>query len=246
MSLTHTFKCPDCGTHYKWRPSFVGRDLHCRCGCTFTPTPPPGAPTAAQPPPTPSPTGGATSPIQAAIEGREFELKPSTFTDKVLPAVLLCAGLPLGLVVTWLVTGGGGLFLAGAAGLIGFELLVGIPVMVGAIAWLASVFDEEFGTLGQVLLKVASVSVGTGLIADAAFAYGMTNIHLAALDYSWYTLYIGAFGGGLAVYIILQGLPAWVMFRAHLAVIATVILCNFLVRFVLFFAAFYALLPYWH
>jgi len=250
QSPAPTVHCPDCGTRYKWRADFAGKELHCRCGCTFTPDPPEAAPRSGT---TPSPEesatkgripfGSPTSTIQQALDAGEFAVKPAVFTDTVLPTLLLTFGFLLGAGMTWLVTGKPILFAACLGGLVAFELLVGIPVMLGALGWMASTFGEAFGSLREAAFKVASVSLGTGLIADALFGWFMTNIHDLAGD--WPTLYVGAFGGGFVIYLLLQGLPLWAMYRVHPAMIAGVIACNFLLRFGLFFAAYYTLKPFW-
>lgn len=240
-----TVHCPDCGTRYRWRDDFAGKELHCRCGCVFTPVAPPevaaGAAQAAQKPKLPF--GSPTSSIQQALDAGEFAAEPTTFIDKTLPIVLLAAGVPLGALVTWFITGKPVLFVLCLLGLLLFEAIVAVPVMIGSLWWMANTFGEAFGRLNEVVFKVVSVTLGSGLIADAVFAYFMTNVHVLAGD--WPTLYVGAFGGGFAIYFILQGLPIWAMFRVHPAMIAGVIACNYLLRFGIFFAAFYAVRPFW-
>lgn len=189
------------------------------------------------------PFGPVKSRIEEALEAGEFQTKAPTFTDKVLPTLLLVVGFVLGAGMTWLVTGKPMLFGACFGGLVAFELFLGMPIMIGALWWMAATFGEAFGKLSEVAFKVASVSLGTGLIADAIFAWFMTNVYDLAGD--WPTLWVGAFGGGFTIYYLLQGLPTWAMWRVHAAMIAGVVACNFLVRFGLFFAAYYVIRLFW-
>ncbi len=249
-----TIQCPDCGTRYKWRPSFANKQMHCRCGCVFIAKPPAGAPTDGTPEPEPdaappnhvNPFSAGTSPIQQALDEREFDAREPVVADKVLPAVLLGVGFVLGALLllamtrTWLQWSGG------LAGLVAFELLVGVPTMLGTMAWMAKVFDEGFGSLGQVLFKLAAVCLGTGMIADVLFGYLMVNLHLYGETLGGtYMAYSGGFCAGLTLYIIFQGLPLWPMFRSGAAMTVSVVAISFIPRFGMFFVAYYALRGVW-
>ncbi|MCC6682374.1 MAG: hypothetical protein IT445_15850 [Phycisphaeraceae bacterium] len=248
-----TIQCPDCGTRYKWRPSFANKQMHCRCGCVFIAKPPVGAPTDGTPAPEPAaepnvnnPFSTSTSPIQQALDQRAFDAKAPVIADKVMPAVILGAGFLLGALLALTVTDTWLQWLGALAGLVAFEVVVGVPAMLGTMAWMAQIFDEGFGSLGQVLFKLAAVCLGTGMIANVLFAYMMVNLHLYGQDFgNTYFAYTGGFCAGLALYVFFQGLPLWPMFRSGAAMTVSVVAISFIPRFGMFFVAYFALRDLW-
>jgi hypothetical protein len=125
------------------------------------------------------------------------------FMEFKLPLILMAVGL--------LVVFGGGVYFSGSplwgvvigAALLGFELIVMLPLLLIAVFMAAKVGGISYGSLWTALLKLASICTGPGAVADVVL---MIILPFFALNL------FAVFGIVFSVYMIFLGPPLSKMF----------------------------------
>lgn len=218
--------CPSCGTRYRWRDEFAGKELNCKCGTAFrAPSLTPGAASSSKPAPPPLqhpyalPVGGKSA-VQRALEAREDEAQLSRVREFIVPVILLPVGAFAGLVGWTQLTGqvGEGLLVTGV--MIALQALVFTPLAFWFLTATARWFEMALGLLPAVLFKTAALTLGAAAMADVIFLAFMVNT-----DFDWWCVV-----AGYAVYMILCGVPAMYLFEMQVYEAALWMLLNFLPR----------------
>lgn len=235
--------CPGCGTRYRWRDEFAGKELSCKCGRTFrvqarssgaAPAPAAAATQAkaATNGALPNPaaygfTGSSKSAVERALEAREDEVQPSRARDLYLPLVLLPVGAVLSAVIWSRVMGTVGEGLTVYAVVVGLQLFVFLPLMFASVVTVAKWFELALGTLGGVLLKVAALTLGAAAICDPLF-----TAVLMWSDFDWQCVV-----AGYGFYLVIVGLPTLYLFEMGIPEAALTALLVFLPRIAAAFTA---------
>lgn len=226
--------CPDCGTSYKWKPQFAGKELHCRCGCTFQPETPQ---TVEQPAAQPeqvyghyAAAMGRPSSIKHALEDRSFDAKPSRLRNVYIPAILLPTMfvIEVGLLFRFVpeVLTGWWWPIVVAVGLVILQTVVLMPLMLVSLALTARWFDLELGPIGQVSFKAGALVLGTMGIADIFF---MLTMVFFEFDH-W------ALVAGVGYYLLTSAAPLAILFLTGVYETALVLALNFLPRVMIVYA----------
>ena len=224
--------CPDCGTTYKWKPHFAGKELHCRCGCSFIPVAPVEVKRSEELPYSHyvAAVGGGTGSIKKALEERSFDAKPSRVRDIILPGLLLSIGfvIQVGLCLRLApeIVDGAALTIAVTAGVVALQALILLPIMLITLAVTTRWFDLALGTLGGVTFKAAAIVLGVAGIADIMF---MTTMVVSDFD-MWVII------AGLGFYVPTCALPLAILFGMGLHESVLVLLLNFLPRVAIVYA----------
>lgn len=229
-----TVVCPGCGTRYRWRAAFAGKQLHCKCGVDFLAEPPPlddtgaSAEAVGEASPAAEPMRmseyaramGEKSAVQRALERGEDAAQPSRVRELYLPTILLPVGWFASVVLWQRVTETPTATAMVVAGALLLQVLLFVPAMVAAMVTVARWFELGLGTLGPVLFKCLALTVGPGATADALLTWMM-----AAADFDWWLL-----AAGYAYYLILMGLPAALVFELNVYEAATAVALIFVPR----------------
>ncbi len=139
-----------------------------------------------------APAGGmpsaGTSPIAAALDGREDEASASKFVDLWLPLGLIILGVVVQFIEQLYFTGNAATGIVSAAIYVGVNLLLTIPLLLVGMIIAVKLLDVAFGPLFQALFKLAAVVLGPAAIG-AIIAYLIGGI-------------MGSFAGGFFSFVV--------------------------------------------
>ncbi|MCX5659248.1 MAG: hypothetical protein NTW19_05935 [Planctomycetota bacterium] len=155
-------------------------------------------------PPMPSMLVGPKSAVERALAERTEEYQPSPIWEYVVPGAMVALGIlfTLGVWAMWL--GHTALSGLGAGGiLVGMNLLLYLPIAIGAALFTARAMDVGFGAFPPLVLKLAGVSLLCGSMADSV---GFWVFHYGEFDW---TYLVAAF----APYAFALGPPLMLLFQ---------------------------------
>lgn len=245
--------CATCATKYRGRPDMIGRTLQCKCGASFEVAPPqfteddmPARPAplplpsndpdqavapsledlaplseperAAMASPSPPPT--RVSPVMEALIKREDDTGMPVFRERILPYTFLSIGIASQLILwfVWIIGPGNALAVMGIA--VAVQLILFLPIFLFLIVSTAKWLDLDLGTFFSLIFKVGALTLGPLGVADA-----FLTIALVVSDFNWHVI-----AAGFGFYVILAGLPIWILFRTNVGETAILLTINYLPR----------------
>lgn len=231
---------------YRARPDMIGRTLRCKCGERLHVTDPDAndapdqltdtnADTPFKPsveddlvhveveednrPASPPPTG-RISPVMEALINREDEVGMPIFRERILPYVFLSIGLAAQLILwfVWTVSPASAMAVMGIA--VSVQVILFAPILLFLLVSVAKWIDLDLGTFFSLCFKVAALTLGPLGVADA-----LLTISLVVTDFDWHVI-----AAGFGFYVILAGLPIWILFRTNVGETALLLTINYLPR----------------
>lgn len=174
------------------------------------------------------------SKVAEALINREDELQLSPWKEKYIPASIAIIGV-MAQVILWIVFSGPTRHAAiGATLMLLGEIVILMPIAVGAVFLTARVMNIGFGPMVPALLKVAAIAIGTGGVADILFFKMMLSV-----DFDYVILLVA-----FVLQLILLGLPMLALFELELMDMAMIVSIVVLPRIVILFGMGY-LFPHW-
>ncbi|MGA2441125.1 MAG: hypothetical protein ABSH08_09205 [Tepidisphaeraceae bacterium] len=182
------FPCPDCGALFALTPQVAARKIQCPCGRVFM------APPMPQLPPDPEPYAIDTKPVESvspsassgAAEGSgstlrdlyphrsiaslstdDLEPEFSLARDRVIPIVLLVAGLALRVGEMPFDRTLDHTNLAEGLAVMAFQIVLAVALMLAGVLAASKILATNFGPVGTAALKLAGMSI-FALAAGAA------------------------------------------------------------------------------
>jgi hypothetical protein len=149
---------------------------------------------------------------ERALAERADEVRVSPFVEYMLPWLLTAVGIAFTLSVWGLFFSRSFAGLGVGAVVVAVQLLVFLPLALGAVSLGARMFDLGFGSLGQLLLKLVAITLGTGAFADALL-FGLFR-----MEFEWTYVLVG-----FLFYMIFCGVPLALMFKTDLQETAGVV-----------------------
>lgn len=249
MSDDWLITCAACATKYRGKPDMIGRTLQCNCGASFEVAPPqfteeisqpvfqapsPSEPTAepllddlapldesereamAKPPPPPS----RVSPVMEALLKREDDTPMPVFRERILPYTFLSVGIAAQLILwfVWIIGPGNALATMGIV--LAVQVILFLPIFLFLMVSTAKWLDLDLGTFFSLIFKVGALTLGPLGVADA-----LLTISLVVSDFNWHVI-----AAGFGFYVILAGLPIWILFRTNVGETAILLTINYLPR----------------
>ncbi len=229
---TAVVSCTQCGKKFRVKAASLKKTLQCKCGGKLQ------ALTETEGQPAPQVVVNSVyanalasrRKVAQAVERGEGDIQANPVTEVYIPlaVVAVCMAVMVFLtprllpehVSTWL-------YLPIALVL---SLVVFMPASFGVLLMVASFSGTGLGTLRNVLLKIAAVTLGTGLIADLIFFCAALRVQ----DYAPAPLY------GVMPYLPLVGAPLGIMLGLSIAETVGMSLLLVVPRFVVFMVLLFA------
>lgn len=165
------------------------------------------------------------SAVAEALMNREDELTLSPWKEKYIPAAIAIIGVSV-LIALWFAFATSTKHAAmGAAGMLLVEVLVLMPIALGAVIITSRVMNISLGPTMPAMVKMAAIAIGSGGVADILFFKMMLSV-----DFE-YVLLLVAF----VLHMILLGLPILAIFELELADMVVIIGIIVIPRFVILF-----------
>lgn len=174
------------------------------------------------------------SKVAEALMNREDELQPSPWKEKYIPASVAIIGV-MAQIVLWVVFAGPTRQAAiGAAVMLLAEVLLLMPIAIGAVFVTARVMNIGFGPMVPALLKVAAIAIGTGGVADLLFFKMMFSV-----DFEYVMLLVV-----FVLHLLMLGLPMLAVFELELMEMAMIVSIVVVPRILILFGMGY-FFPHW-
>jgi hypothetical protein len=230
------FPCPDCGARFALTPQVAARKIQCPCGRVFM------APPMPQLPPDPEPynidtgrnqtmprsatsgtPGGSGSTLRdlyphrgiASLTTDDRETEFSFARDRVIPIVLLLAGLALRVGEMPFDRTLGHANLAEGLAVMAFQIVLAVALMLAGVLVASKILATNFGPVGTAVLKLAGMSI---------FAWAVGAFVVIMLQYN-----VRAFVIAIHVIFIIYSVTFWTLFSLDLQeAILTVAICALL------------------
>ena len=232
--------CPDCGRRYRWRATFAGKELHCKCGLSFdadeawkqarggaadrgedgSAIAGGASDGAAARVDRYAAAFGARSSVEEALARREDEVQPSLWREYYVPMIGVPVGWLIGAMIWWLLCPTWWALLAVLGVVLVLQVCVFVPAKLAAVVTVARWLQLGLGTLGQVLFKGACLTLGPAAAADAMF-----TLMMVYTDFDWWAL-----AAGYAFYVVIYGLPTAFVYEMNVAETALTVGMVFLPR----------------
>lgn len=235
-------ECEACGAHYRGNSEMAGKTLRCKCGSTISVSATEDSPDSdsklavddfeadtsdPEHRPTPPPPATRVSPVMEALLTREDDTGIAVFRERILPYVFLSIGLAAQMILwfVWIKGTGNGLAVMGIAVLI--QMVLFTPLMLFMMVTLAKWIDLDIGTFFSLLFKVAALTFGPLGLADA-----FLTISLVVSEFNWHVI-----AAGFGFYVVLAGLPTWILFRTNVGETALILTISYFPRMVVVYIA---------
>jgi len=230
------FPCPDCGARFALTPQVAARKIQCPCGRVFMAPPMPQLSPDPEPydidtkhvetmPPSSS-SGAAVGPGStlrdlyphrriASVATDDLETEFSLARDRVIPIVLLLAGLAMRVAEMPFDRTLEHANLAEGLALMAFQIVLAVALMLAGVLVASKILATNFGPAGTVVLKLIGMSI---------FAWAAGAAVVILLQYN-----IRAFVMAIHLIFIIYAVTFWTLF--HLDVqeaVLTVAICALL------------------
>lgn len=230
------FPCPECGAMFALTAKVASRKIQCPCGRVFVAPPMPELPEEPEPYDIDGNQAAAgsqamSSPVGRGTGGGHAELYPqhrvrslstddsepefSAVRDRVVPIVLLAAALSLRVGEIPYDRTLGGANLAAALGVMVFQIVLAVALMLGGVLVASKILATNFGPVGTALLKLSGMAI---------FAWAIGAAIVVALNYE-----IRAYVIAIHVIFIIYSVTFWMLFSLDVQeAILTVAICALL------------------
>jgi hypothetical protein len=230
------FPCPDCGARFALTPQVAARKIQCPCGRVFMappmpqlspdpepydidtghiPSMPPSASSAATKGPAPTLHDLYPHRRIASVAADDLETDFSLARDRVIPIVLLLAGLALRVAEMPFDRTLEQANLAEGLAVMAFQIVLAVALMLAGVLAASKILATNFGPAGTVVLKLAGMSI---------FAWAAGAAVVIMLQYN-----IRAFVMAIHLIFIIYAVTFWMLFSLDVQeAILTVAICALL------------------